>query len=272
MCVPAKSSYSKGTFNRGSPLRCAVCEILNLMNICLHVWFWWTGLDKMRPTPRGTYLMIYVVKTDLFGWARKVMIAMSLCVLRYTVYWISVEFLQPWRLWSSRAKEEFTAAVTLWQQQQDKGDELDGNLRMKSLGIMDATYIPEERILHDGCSRYSCLHCSPWKSEFSLRYPDLQQSEAHTQAEEISRHDMQLLTCKTMSPSRSTSPSAQWAFSLRLRTSPRAQLGRRLYQAGRKCHWHLRYFSTHHQPQRRSGWESIMLFSTYWYISLSNFN
>jgi hypothetical protein len=90
MGVRAKSSYSKACFSRESLIRKAVYEVVNLVNVCLHVWFWWAGVGKMKKTPCGTWVMMYVAKTSLYGWARKVMMAMSLFVLCCTVYWVAV--------------------------------------------------------------------------------------------------------------------------------------------------------------------------------------
>ncbi|KAL6709876.1 hypothetical protein ACN47E_000661 [Coniothyrium glycines] len=121
MGVRAKSSYHQGKFSEGSLLRRVVCEVVNLINICLHVWFWWTGIDRMKPTPCGTFLMMYVVKTGMFGWARKVMMAMSLFVLLCTTYWVSVESSRPWTLWKvQKARMEFSQAVTQWTKSRDE--------------------------------------------------------------------------------------------------------------------------------------------------------
>lgn len=117
MGVRAKSSYNKGIFSRGSLLRKVVCEIVNLVNIGLHVWFWWAGVVQMKETPCGTYIMMYVLKTGMFGWARKVMMTMSLFVLCCTIYWASVELLRPWTTWRiSKTREEFVEAVKSWEQ------------------------------------------------------------------------------------------------------------------------------------------------------------
>lgn len=43
----------------------------------LNIWFWWCGLDNMLKTPCGTF-MWYVVKADLYGWARTVMKVVSI--------------------------------------------------------------------------------------------------------------------------------------------------------------------------------------------------
>jgi nitrate/nitrite-specific signal transduction histidine kinase len=59
--------------------------------------------------------MMYMLKTGMFGWVRKVMMAMSLFVLCCTIYWASVEFLRPWTVWKIReAREEFIKAVKSW--------------------------------------------------------------------------------------------------------------------------------------------------------------
>lgn len=172
MGVRAKSSYTKGIFSRGSLLRKGVCEIVNLVNIALHVWFWWVGVGRMKKTPCGTYIMMYVLKTGMFGWARKVMMAMSLFVLCCTIYWASVELLRPWAMWKiSKTRGEFIEAVKRWEETAskqaesledsptlDKGNE--GFASVSACGDMD-----------DACSKSSCPHCSPTKSHFDFDRP-----------------------------------------------------------------------------------------------------
>lgn len=46
----------------------------------------------MKKTSCGTYIMMYVLKTGMFGWAKKVMMATSLFLLCCTIYRVSVEF------------------------------------------------------------------------------------------------------------------------------------------------------------------------------------
>jgi hypothetical protein len=112
MGVRTKSSYSKAFFSRENLIRKAVREIVNLVNVGLHVWFWWEGVSKMKETPCRTWVMMYVVKTSLYGWARKFMMAMSLFVLCCTMYWVAVEFSRPWAAWKIRVKrKEFVEAV-----------------------------------------------------------------------------------------------------------------------------------------------------------------
>ncbi|XPS73226.1 hypothetical protein M3J09_005376 [Ascochyta lentis] len=182
MGVRAKSSYRWGIFSRGSLLRRGVCEIVNLVNVGLHVWFWWVGVGGMKKTPCGTYLMMYVVKTGMLGWARRVMMAMSLFVLCCTVYWASVEFLRPWTMWKiGNAREEFVEAVKSWEQSAPQE-------------TVDRDTVEEEdkhghqlcvcAAVDDACSRSSCPHCSPTKSHFGFdREATLVVQQEHTPAQ-----------------------------------------------------------------------------------------
>jgi hypothetical protein len=168
MGVRAKSSYSKATFSRGSLLRKVVCEIVNLVNICLHVWFWWAGLDDMKKTPCGTWLMMYVVKTNLFGWARTVMMAMSLFVLLCTIYWVVVEFLRPWTAWKVREKrKEFVEAVRAWEESQRSSFGKETVEEKKDTVTDDDSTkhgVSKQGPSHDGCSRALCSRCLPRRS------------------------------------------------------------------------------------------------------------
>ncbi|KAI8931776.1 hypothetical protein NX059_011414 [Plenodomus lindquistii] len=168
MGVRAKSSYSSGVFSKGSLARRVVCEALGLANLGLQVWFWWVGVGRMKRTPCGTWLMMYVVKTDLLGWARKVMMALSLFVLVVTVYWVVVEGLRVWGAWEARvARREFGRAVGMWVDLEKERLEVGENQDSEQLED-DASVVSEERISHDGCSKFSCVHCSPTRSEFDL--------------------------------------------------------------------------------------------------------
>ncbi|KAH6865753.1 hypothetical protein BKA58DRAFT_226724 [Alternaria rosae] len=167
--VRAKSSYNKATFSRGSFLRRVMCEIVNLVNICLHVWFWWAGLDHMKKTPCGTWLMMYVVKTDLFGWARKVMMAMSLFVLLCTIYWMVLGFLKPWTSWKVKEKRrQFVEAVRAWEESrgQNFGEEdVEGKNTVpgEGTGMQDTS---KQKSSHDECSRALGSRCLPTRSDF----------------------------------------------------------------------------------------------------------
>jgi hypothetical protein len=159
MGVRAKSSYSKGTFSRGSLLRRVVCDVMNLMSVCLQVWFWWSGLDRMKKTPCGTWLMMYVVKTSMFGWARKVMMAMSLFMLVCTVYWTATEFSRPWMFWRMRrTMADFEEAVAKWELRIVK-EVAHRESEADAVTVSDA--LSEQTFTHDGCSNYSCDQCSP---------------------------------------------------------------------------------------------------------------
>lgn len=167
MGVRAKSSYSKGIFSRGSLIRKSVCEIVNVVNIGLHVWFWWVGIGRMKKTPCGTYMMMYVLKAGMFGWARKVMMSMSLFVLCCTIYWASVEFLRPWMMWRiSKTRKEFVEAVKRWEETASERAE-----PIACMHILDKDDEGPESVCaygdaDDACSKSSCTHCSPTKSHF----------------------------------------------------------------------------------------------------------
>jgi hypothetical protein len=174
MGMRAKSSYSKATFSRGSFLRRVVCEIVNLVNICLHVWFWWAGLDVMKKTPCGTWLMMYVVKTNLFGWARKVMMAMSLFVLLCTIYWVIVEFLKPWSAYKVREKRKaFAEAIWAWEESQRRsvdGEMVEGkdSNEDEENAVQDQ---PVQTSSRGGCSRALCARCLPTRSDLRHNRP-----------------------------------------------------------------------------------------------------
>lgn len=167
MGVRAKSSYSKGIFSRGSLIRKFVCEIVNVVNIGLHVWFWWVGIGRMKKTPCGTYIMMYVLKTDMFGWARKVMMSMSLFVLCCTIYWASVELLRPWTMWRiSKTREKFIEAVKRWEETASEQAEPVADVRILGNDAEDSKSTRTRRDADDACSGSPCTHCSPTKSHF----------------------------------------------------------------------------------------------------------
>ncbi|KNG50787.1 beta-ketoacyl synthase [Stemphylium lycopersici] len=167
MGVCPNSSYSKAVFSRGSLLRMVVCEIVNLMNIALQVWFWWTGLDYMKKTPCGTWLMMYVVKTNLFGWARKVMMAMNVGVLVCTVYWGTVDFVRLWAAWKIKDKRgEFETAIREWEDAQKVG--ADSDIQEKDSAQDGISDVGDQTSSHSSCSKASCTYCSPTRTDFGL--------------------------------------------------------------------------------------------------------
>jgi hypothetical protein len=178
MGVRAKSSYSKGIFSRGSLIRKLVCEIVNLVNIGLHVWFWWVGVEQMKKTPCGTYMMMYVLKTGMLGWARKVMMAMSLFVLCCTIYWASVELLRPWAMWKTcKSREEFVEAIKRWQETTFEQADSVENAQVLDKEDKDCGSVCACGNIGDACSKSSCPHCSPTKSHFRVdctAMPDVQ--------------------------------------------------------------------------------------------------
>ena len=184
MGVRAKSSYSKGIFSRGSFLRKSICDIVNLVNISLHVWFWWVGVGQMKKTPCGSYIMMYVLKTGMFGWARKVMMAMSLFVLCCTVYWAGVEFMRPWTMWKiSKAREEFTEAVKSWE------EATNGNIEVPSIAGQgkDSDCVCACADADGACSKSSSPQGSPTKSHFSIDHAATTTTTITSQAIPIER-------------------------------------------------------------------------------------
>lgn len=165
MGVRAKSSYTSAQLGT-TVVRKFLNEGINLACLSLHVWFWWVGVEKMKKTPCGTYIM-YVVKTDMFGWARKVMMALSVFVLLATVYWCGVEMLRPWAfLKMAKVKHEFERAVRIWEEV---------NRRLPAPEVSNPVVLEieeedaeDESQSHEGCSQYSCSRCSPVPSEFGL--------------------------------------------------------------------------------------------------------
>jgi hypothetical protein len=167
MGVRAKSSYSKGIFSRGSLIRKFVCEIVNMVNIGLHVWFWWVGIGRMKKTPCGTYIMMYVLKAGMFGWARKVMMSMSLFVMCCTIYWASVEFLRPWTMWRiSKTRKEFVEAVKRWEETSSERAEPVADMHILNKDNEGSESVCACGDADDGCSKSSCTHCPPTKSQF----------------------------------------------------------------------------------------------------------
>jgi len=118
----------------------------------------------MKETPCGTWLMMYVVKTDLFGWARKVMMAMSLFVLLCTVYWAVIGFLKPWTAWKVREKRrQFVEAVRVWEESRGQNyDEEVVEEKNTTKGERRATQDdPNQWLPQHGCSRALCSRCLP---------------------------------------------------------------------------------------------------------------
>lgn len=162
MGVRAKSSYNAKNF-KSTVGRKVLNETINLTMVCLQFWYWWTGLDQMKETPCGTWLM-YVVKTDMFGWARIVMKIFSVIFLACTVWEVAVEFPKLWSFVQlEKAKREFRDALQSWEASRHQH--------------LTATHTPCEQQrteghtqeeMHDCCSRYSCSVCSPIESVFRI--------------------------------------------------------------------------------------------------------
>lgn len=93
MGVKAKSSYSTARifFRRESLFRKNGYQLVGLVNIRLHMWFWGVGVGQMEEALCGTFFIMYALKTGMLGWARKVMMATSLSVLCCAIHWAGVE-------------------------------------------------------------------------------------------------------------------------------------------------------------------------------------
>ncbi|KAL8967097.1 MAG: hypothetical protein Q9183_003070, partial [Haloplaca sp. 2 TL-2023] len=57
-------------YQRFDPVRRIIHEATFLALWLYMAWYYWNGLDHMKGTPCGTYVLFFVVKTDLFGWYR----------------------------------------------------------------------------------------------------------------------------------------------------------------------------------------------------------
>ena len=57
-------------YQRFDPVRRIVHDATFLALWLYMAWYYWNGLDRMKETPCGTYVLFFVVKTNLFGWYR----------------------------------------------------------------------------------------------------------------------------------------------------------------------------------------------------------
>jgi hypothetical protein len=121
MGVRAKSSYTSARFV-SSVGRKVVNEGIYLACLALHVWFWSVGVYKMERSSAGevcgTWIM-YVVKVDLYGWVRKIMLGFSVFVLACALYLCMIEGLKPWVWWKTeKVRREFVEALGVWEDMQ----------------------------------------------------------------------------------------------------------------------------------------------------------
>ncbi len=61
--------------------RTLVKECSYLGMIVYNLWFWWVGLDHMRKTPCGTFVLFIVWKVNLYGWFRRAHQVLSILAL-----------------------------------------------------------------------------------------------------------------------------------------------------------------------------------------------
>lgn len=67
--VVEQSRFSR-KYQRFDPVR-IIIQNLTFCALWLYMaWYYWVGLDHMKRTPCGTYVLLFVVKLDLFGWYR----------------------------------------------------------------------------------------------------------------------------------------------------------------------------------------------------------
>ncbi|KAL8872391.1 MAG: hypothetical protein Q9174_001970 [Haloplaca sp. 1 TL-2023] len=57
-------------YQRFDPVRRIIHEATFLALWLYMAWYYWNGLGHMKETPCGTYVLFFVVKTNLFGWYR----------------------------------------------------------------------------------------------------------------------------------------------------------------------------------------------------------
>jgi hypothetical protein len=146
MAVHAKSSYTAVNLRRRTVVRKVVNDCVNLCMVALHIWFWWKGLDQMKSTTCRTWMM-YVIRTDMYGWARSVMKAFSVFVGITTVYWVSIEYTKLClSVRMKKAREDFAEATKIWKEME---------VKRKAEELEKTTSSAEDASIHDACSQTS---------------------------------------------------------------------------------------------------------------------
>ena len=135
-------------------------QLILLVCFSLHVWFWAVGVDKMEQGRCGTWV-IYVVKVDMYGWVRKLMLGLIGFMLLVNVYWGLVEAVRPWAYAKTEGtRKSFTGAIRAWEKMREKE-------MISRVGSMDLKRSTEEGE-HDGYSEHFCSRCSSVQSDFRL--------------------------------------------------------------------------------------------------------
>jgi len=159
MAVHAKSSYAAVNLRKRTVVRRVANDCVNLCMVALHIWFWWKGLDELKITPCGTWMM-YIIKTDMYGWARSVMKAFSVFVGVTTVYWVGIEYAKlVFSVRMARVREEFAEALKVWDEAEEK--------RIAEVLSREASRA-EDASVHDACSQLSSGRRSPVEMELQL--------------------------------------------------------------------------------------------------------
>ncbi|KAI4101891.1 MAG: hypothetical protein L6R37_004712 [Teloschistes peruensis] len=69
VAVISPSRYGR-KYQRFDPVRSIIQTITVFFLWGYMTWYYWFGLDRMKKTPCGTYVLFFVAKMDLFGWCR----------------------------------------------------------------------------------------------------------------------------------------------------------------------------------------------------------
>ena len=96
--VLEKSRYSK-KYWRFSPARLVLRNITLIALLGYGIWFWWIGLDLMKPTPCGTWIF-FMAKMNLLGWYRsafKVLSVVAACFHAILTLGHIAQLAQHWR-------------------------------------------------------------------------------------------------------------------------------------------------------------------------------
>ena len=96
-----KGRYSNKFF-RFSAMRMIIEDLTVLGLLAYTVWFWWTGLDRMKRTPCGTRIFLFA-KVDLFGWYRSANRVLCIAASVFKVIILMGHVAQLWHHWVTRS-------------------------------------------------------------------------------------------------------------------------------------------------------------------------
>ncbi|CAI6332206.1 unnamed protein product [Periconia digitata] len=125
--VVGKSAFTWAYWGARTAVRHSVNQFIDVLAWSLQIWFWWGGMDRMKKMENGCVTwMMYIWKVDLFGWARKVMMVVTLLALVSRLYWCAYHLLESWIAWEmekSGTRRKFVDAVKRWEEMLEKEDE-----------------------------------------------------------------------------------------------------------------------------------------------------